>query len=203
MLKLAGIDKLPPDYRIFLVRSGSMDVRKRNIEIVSELARMDYSIVIVSTNMPSEIQIEQDEKEGIKPKNLYFIDMITSYATGKRQEDTDRVHFVERPGDLTKAGIVITNIIKEHKGEKLAFIFDTINTMLIYSSQPSVSSFVHFIINKLRIEGVMGFFLIVEGSIESDLISDFEMLTDVSIPRDKPVALIGPGTKGEVKAPEK
>ncbi len=189
-MELVSIDNLSPDYRIFLVRSGAMDIKKRSLEIVSALKDMDYSIAIVSTNMPSKLIIESFEKAGVDISGVFFIDMVTSYATGKRQENTDQVLFVERPGDLTKAGILITNKIKESEGEKIAFIFDTINTMLIYSPQSSVTRFIHFIINKLRINDAMGFFMVVEKGIESDMVTDFEMLADISIPRDEPITLI-------------
>lgn len=179
-----------------------MDVKKRNMEIVSALTEMGYTIVIVTTNIPSEIQLKQYEKAGVDTGNLFFIDMVTAYAIGKRMENKDQVQFIERPGDLTKAGIVITSLIKEIEGEKLAFIFDTINTMLIYSSQSSVSRFIHFIINKLRIMDSKGFFIMVEKSLETDLVSDFEMLADISIPRDEPVTLIKPEISGKIKVPE-
>ena len=202
MLKLVSIDNLSPDYSIFLVRSGAMDVKKRNMEIVSALTEMDYTIIIVTTNIPSEIQLRQYDKAGVNTANLFFIDMVTAYAIGKRMENKDQVHFIERPGDLTKAGIVISNLIKEREGEKLAFIFDTINTMLIYSNQSSVSRFIHFIISKLRIMDSKGFFIMVEKGLESDLVSDFEMLADISIPRDEPVTLIKSEINGKIKVPE-
>lgn len=202
VLEMVSIDNLPPDYKTFLVRSGPMGVRNRNHEIVSALTEMDYSIVIVSTNIPSEIQINQFEKEGINTANLFFIDMVTSYATGRRQKDTDQVRYIERPGDLTKAGILITNHISEHQGEKVAFLFDTINTMLIYSNQLSVSRFIHFVINKLRLADVKGFFVMVEKSVDESLVSDFEMLTDMSIPRDEAITLINSEIKGGINVPE-
>lgn len=187
---MVSIDNLPPDFRTFLVRSGPMGVRNRNHEIVSALTEMDYTIVIVSTNVPAELQIEQFEREGIDTSSLFFIDMITAYAKGKKQKNTDQIKYIDRPGDLTKAGILITGCINEHQGEKVAFMFDTINTMLIYSNQLSVSRFVHFVVNKLRLADLRGFFLMVEKSIDSGLVADFEMLMDMSVPRDEPVTTL-------------
>lgn len=187
---MVSIDNLSSEYNIFLVRSGAMGIRKRNSEIISAMTGMDYSVIIVTSNIPSEIQMRYYEKIGIDTSKLYFIDMVTSQARGKRMDDTEQVNFIDRPGDLTKAGILITNMIKEIKTYKIAFVFDTINTMLIYSNKTSVSRFVHFIMNKIRIQGIQGFFIMVENSLETDLVSDFEMLTDISIPRDEPITLI-------------
>ncbi|WP_157198974.1 DUF7504 family protein [Methanolacinia paynteri] len=199
---MVSIDNLSPDLRTFLVRSGPMGVRNRNHEIVSALTEMDYTIVVVSTNVPSELQIAQYEKEGINTSNLFFIDMITAYAKGKKQKDTDQIHYIDRPGDLTKAGILITRQITERQGEKVAFLFDTINTMLIYSNQLSVSRFIHFVINKLRLTDLKGFFIMVEKSIDTNLVADFEMLADMSIPRDEPITLINSEIKGQVGVSE-
>ena len=199
---MVSIDNLSPDLRTFLVRSGPMGVRNRNHEIVSALTEMDYTIVVVSTNVPSELQIVQYEKEGINTSNLFFIDMITAYAKGKKQKDTDQIHYIDRPGDLTKAGILITRQITERQGEKVAFLFDTINTMLIYSNQLSVSRFIHFVINKLRLNDIKGFFIMVEKSIDTSLVADFEMLADMSIPRDEPITLINSEIKGQVGVSE-
>ena len=199
---MVSIDNLSPDLRTFLVRSGPMGVRNRNHEIVSALTEMDYTIVVVSTNVPSELQIAQYEKEGINTSNLFFIDMITAYAKGKKQKDTDQIHYIDRPGDLTKDGILITRQITERQGEKVAFLFDTINTMLIYSNQLSVSRFIHFVINKLRLTDLKGFFIMVEKSIDTNLVADFEMLADISIPRDESITLINSEIKGQVGVSE-
>ncbi|ADN36109.1 conserved hypothetical protein [Methanolacinia petrolearia DSM 11571] len=199
---MVSIDNLSPDLRTFFVRSGPMGVRNRNHEIVSALTEMDYTIVVVSTNVPSELQIAQYEKEGINTSNLFFIDMITAYAKGKKQKDTDQIHYIDRPGDLTKAGIIVTRHITERQGEKVAFLFDTINTMLIYSNQLSVSRFIHFVINKLRLTDLKGFFIMVEKSIDANLVADFEMLADMSIPRDEPITLINSEIKGKIGVPE-
>ena len=199
---MVSIDNLSPDLKTFLVRSGPMGVRNRNHEIVSALTEMDYTIVVVSTNVPSELQIAQYEKEGINTSNLFFIDMITAYAKGKKQKDTDQIHYIDRPGDLTKAGILITRQIAERQGEKVAFLFDTINTMLIYSNQLSVSRFIHFVINKLRLTDLKGFFIMVEKSIDTNLVADFEMLADISIPRDESITLINSEIKGQVGVSE-
>jgi hypothetical protein len=200
---MVSIDNLPPDFRTFLVRSGPMGVRTRNHEIVSALTEMDYTIIIVSTNVPAELQIEQYEREGINTSNLFFVDMVTAYAKGKKQKNTDQIKYIDRPGDLTKAGIIITNYINVHQGEKVAFIFDTINTMLLYSNQLSVSRFVHFVVNKLRLTDLKGFFLMVEKSLDTSLVTDFEMLMDMSVPRDEPVTtLINSEIKGKIGVPE-
>ena len=199
---MVSIDNLPPEFKTFLVRSGPMGVRARNHEIVSALTEMEYTIVIVSTNVPATIQIEQFENDGIDTTNLYFIDMVTAYATGKKQKNTDQIHYIDRPGDLTKAGIVVGNYITERPGEKVVFLFDTINTMLIYSSQLSVSRFIHYIINKIRLSGIKGFFVMVEKSIDNNLVADFEMLADMSIPRDEPITLIKSEIKGRVGVQE-
>lgn len=187
---MVSIDNLPAGYNIFLVRSGPMDVRRRNVEILSSLTEIGYKVVIVTSDIPSTIQIEEYDEAGIDTGMLYFIDMVTAYAMGKRQENTDQVFFTERPGDLTKAGIIITNIVKENEGEKLAFLFDTINTLLIYSNQLTITRFIHFVINKLRLNRVKGFFITVEKSLQPELLSDFEMMADVSIPRDEAITLL-------------
>lgn len=199
---MVSIDNLPPNFKTFLVRSGPMGVRARNHEIVSALTKMEYTIVIVSTNVPSAIQLEQFENEGINTGNIFFIDMVTAYAAGKKQKNTDQVHYIDRPGDLTKAGIIVGNYISEKHGEKVAFLFDTINTMLIYSNQLSVSRFIHFIINKIRLAGIRGFFVMVEKSIDNNLVADFEMLADMSIPRDEPITLIKSEINGHAGVPE-
>jgi len=199
---MVSIDNLSSEYNIFLVRSGATGVRKRNNEIISALTEMGYHIIIVTTNVPSEIQMKNYEKTGIDTSNLFFIDMVTPQAIGKRMEDTEQVNFIDRPGDLTKAGILITNIMKGIQDEKIAFVFDTINTMLIYSNKVSVSRFVHFIINKIRIQGIQGYFIMVDKSLDTDLVSEFEMLTDISIPRDEQITLIKSEITKKIELPE-
>lgn len=199
---MVSIDNLSPGYDMFLVRSGSMDVRRRNLELVSNLTEAGYSVIVVTSNSPSNILIRQYEDAGIDMQDVTIIDMVTAYSIGKRQEDHDSIHFVDRPGDLTKAGILISECINKNQGEKFAFVFDTINTMLIYSSMISVTRFIHFVINKLRLRDGRGFFLIVEKGVDNELLTDFEMLVDVSVPRDEPITLVKSGIEESIGVPE-
>jgi hypothetical protein len=88
------------------------------------------------------------------------------------------VRFINNPSNLTDMGIAVTDMLKEHSGEKICILFDSVSTMLIYLSSPNISKFIHFVTNKLRILNISGIFLAVEKGLDPQLLSQLTSFVD-------------------------
>ena len=80
--------------------------------------------------------------------------------------------------NLTDMGIAVTEVLKEHSGEKVCILYDSVSTMLIYLSSPNISKFIHFVTNKLRLLDISGVFLAVEKGLDPMLMSQLTTFVD-------------------------
>ena len=168
---------------LYLIFSKANEVKHKDQEIVSQLVKFDYQIIIVTSNQPYTNLIKIYEENKIDLSNVSFIDLITHYALGKTPENKtpEKCIFISNPANLTDTGIAITEMINSNGGKKIAVVFDSITTMLIYMSSDQLSKFIHFLTNKFRLLGVKGFFFAVEGGIDPSLEVRFSTFMDVVI----------------------
>ena len=168
---------------LFLIFSKANELKKGDQEIVSQLVKLDYKIIVVTSNQPYTNLIQTYEENNIDLSNVSFIDLITHYALGKTPENKthEKCTFISNPGNLTDTGIAITEMINNNDVKKIAVVFDSITTMLIYLSSDQLSKFIHFLTNKFRLIGVKGFFFAAEGGIDPALEVRFTTFMDVVI----------------------
>ncbi|WFN37635.1 hypothetical protein L1994_04400 [Methanomicrobium antiquum] len=168
---------------IFMVFSDAENLKDDDINIISQLLKLNYETIIITSNQPYSNLVRIYDAEDIDLSKIVFIDLITRFAIGKIPEDVSpgRCHFISNPANLTDIGIILTEILNDGNNEKKAFVFNSINTMLIYLSSEKLSRFIHLIINKFRLTGVKGYFLAVHGGIDPELELKFNIFVDLVI----------------------
>ena len=91
------------------------------------------------------------------------------------------VRFINNPANLTDMGIAVTEVLREHGGQKVCIMYDSVSTMLIYLSSANISKFIHFVTNKLRLMDVSGIFLAVEKGLDPMLMTQLTTFVDTVI----------------------
>jgi len=185
----SGADRVPaivnPDElakkEIFLVLATPATIRQRNIELIREISGLGYHTVVITTNFPYSILTKLYAEQGIDPKTVSFIDTVTRNSLGNAENIPGVVRFINNPANLTDMGIAVTEALKDHAGEKVCILYDSISTMLIYLSSANISKFIHFVTNKLRLMDISGIFLAVEKGLDPMLMTQLTTFVDTVI----------------------
>jgi len=169
------------DNNLVLILSNAMDLKEENIAITSVLAKNDYNVVIITSNLPASILTKEYESNNIEMENIYFIDLITRYALGSNPGNSDSVQYVSTPENLTETGIAITKLLSNIENDRIVFLFDSVTSMLIYTSSDKITRFLHFIINKIRLKNSKGVFMVTGGGINPALLMQLRTFVDAVI----------------------
>ena len=164
--------------KIFLILATSAMIRQRNIEIIKEISTLGYHTIVVTTNFPYSVLTKLYSQSGIPLDNVSFIDAVTRNSIGSAEDITGVVRYINNPANLTDMGIAVTEVLKEHSGQKVCIIYDSVSTLLIYLSSANISKFIHFVTNKLRLMDVSGVFLAVEKGLDPMLMTQLTTFVD-------------------------
>lgn len=167
--------------RIFLILTSSGKIRERNIEIIKEVSGLGYHTLVITTSYPYSVLKKLYDENGIDPSKVFFIDAVTRNSIGSAENIPGIVRYVNSPADLTAMGIAVTEVLKEHSGEKVCILYDSISIMLIYLSSQNLSKFIHFVTNKLRLLDISGVFLAVEKGLDPQILSQLTTFVDTVI----------------------
>ena len=167
--------------KIFLILATPGNIRDRNIEIIKELSALGYLSVIITTNFPYSILSKLYVQSGVDLKHICFVDAVTRNSIGSVENIPGVVRYINSPANLTDLGIAVTEVLKEHTGEKVCILYDSVSTMLIYLSSPNISKFIHFVTNNLRLLDISGVFLAVEKGLDPMLMSQLTTFVDTVI----------------------
>ncbi len=165
--------------RIVLLLADSRGLKQANTAVIKELTSNGYSVLIVSVTLPNIVVRRTYESAGIDLSKVFVVDAVTRYSDGPIVPGDPNVKHISNPGNLTDIGIAITERIKPLPGEKKCLFVDDISTMLLYSPSVTISKFIHFITNKLRLFDVAGVFLAVEKGLDPALFSQISTFTDI------------------------
>jgi len=167
-----------------IVLSSATGIRTKNIEVIKAAIDNEYYIIVVTTNQLAGILKKNYEKNGVPDEKIYYVDAVTKYAAGTNVPPMKNCRYISNPGNLTDMGIAIIESMKELEGKKTCLILDSINSMLIYIPSHSITKFIHFVTNKLRIQNLSGIFLMVEKGIDPDVLSQLTTFVDEVIDAD-------------------
>jgi hypothetical protein len=170
--------------RIFLILTSSAKSREHNIEIIRDVADLGYHVLVITTNYPWSVLTKLYGEKGVDPSRICFIDAVTHNSIGNVEDIPGVVRYVHSPADLTAMGIAVTEVIREHSGEKICIVYDSISTMLIYLSSQNLTKFIHFVTNKLRLLDISGVFLAVEKGLDPQILSQLTTFVDTVIDTD-------------------
>lgn len=148
-------------------------------ELLRKVTECGYNTVIITVNNPSPVLKESYIKSGIDTDRIYFIDAVTRYTLGTVPKDEDgNVCFISQPGNLTDIGIELNKSLARLKGTKVCVIIDSISAMLIYVPPQTLTKFIHFVSNKLRLLHCLGIYLSVSNSTDPMLASQLRSFSD-------------------------
>jgi len=164
--------------KIFLILASSAQIRQRNIEIIREVTTLGYRMIVVTTNFPHSVLAKLYTQGGIPLDTISFIDAVTRNSVGNVEDIIGVVRYINNPANLTDLGIAITEELREHSGQKMCIMFDSVSTLLIYLSSVNISKFIHFVTNKLRLMDVSGVFLAVEKGLDPMLMTQLTTFVD-------------------------
>ena len=167
--------------RIFLILATPSNIRERNIELIREISSSGYHSVVITTNFPYSILSKLYQDSGVDLASVSFIDAVTRNSIGNAENIPGVVRYINNPGNLTDLGIAVTEVLKEHSGKKVCILYDSVSTMLIYLPSQTISKFIHFVTNKLRLMDISGIFLAIEKGLDPMLMSQLTTFVDTVI----------------------
>ncbi|MFH1721845.1 MAG: hypothetical protein ABH950_04480 [Candidatus Altiarchaeota archaeon] len=136
--------------------------------------------VYISVSRPFRYILNNLEENDIEIEDLFAIDCVSRMA-GKVSEKMDTVAYVENPSSLEEISMYMDRMLMKVGSGKKFILLDSLSSILIYNNQKSVKEFTHFIINKMRLEGLGGFILTQEKKEAQDLIQTIQPLLDKEI----------------------
>lgn len=111
------------------------------------------------------------------PENVRYVDSITA-LTGRGTPDLPHVTYLDSPLALVEMNLAITDELKKVASNLKFLVLDSISTLLVYNSPPSVEKFCHTVIAKNRNEGVVGIFLMIESEEHRSVVDTLAQFVD-------------------------
>jgi uncharacterized membrane protein (DUF485 family) len=130
-----------------------------------------FAGIYITVNKPYETLVNYLDEHKIPTKNIFFIDAISRFAS-EEVKITENCLFIPSPSHLTDLGIALSQALEEMRHKENKFIFlDSLSTLLVYNSFEVVAKFIHFIISRLRILGLVGIILSIEKQIDKKMLN--------------------------------
>ena len=136
----------------------------------------DKKMLYIAISKPYSTLLKEFKKKGVDSSNIFFIDVV-SKSIKSSIKDTENCVYIDKPDDLTKLNLVISDILNKHKDIKLV-VFDSVSLLMAYRKMNDVVKFIHFLSMKFRVQEVDCFFLFIREEVESKLANYLTMFTD-------------------------
>ncbi len=172
--KLQGIEK----GHITLILTMPADYFRSVLVVLDVLVNeKDCGGVYMTVSKPHAFISRVLERENIPTKKLFFIDFISCMA-GEKVGARGNCIFVENPASLEEISMYAEELIEKLDTPEKFLLLDSLSTLLIYNNAQSVKKFSHFLINKLRMDGMSGIFVTLEDDASRDLTDTLIHLCD-------------------------
>lgn len=164
---------------IALATVSAKEYQKTNIALVKHFTQ-DNNIpgVYVTLNKPYENVKVQLEKGGVDTGMILFIDAVTP-TDGKKTKKTKDCLFMGNPENLSDLSIAMDQAIRALPGKDKFLFFDSLSTLLVYNSIPTVAQFIHFLATRMRGWKVKGIIISLERKQDKELIDELSQFCDV------------------------
>ncbi len=133
-------------------------------------------IIIINTNKPADMILNDMKKENLKTQNIFFIDTISKYV-GKQDTNQDNIVYIDDPANLTEIGIVVKLSVEKIKGEKM-LIFDSLTTLSLYNSSKNLIRFYNFFFQLSRLNQIDTIVIALESDIDKEILNNINGLVD-------------------------
>lgn len=136
--------------------------------------------VYLSITKPSDSIMTAIKEANVSTDDIFFIDCISRMA-GKIAEKNEQVVYVENPSSLEEISMYLDRMLSRVKAPKKFLMLDSLSSLLIYNTDKSVKEFTHYMINKIRLDQIMGVILTIEKKEAEDLVRTLSPMCDVNI----------------------
>jgi hypothetical protein len=170
------------DNNILLVSSKS-DNQSEVVSTILEtlIKQKGMAGVYISMSRPYDNIQTMMQSMGVYTNNLHFIDCVTGMSGKSPRDNGQNVVFVENPSSLEEVTMYLDRALNTLKKTNRFILLDNLSSMLIYNSDKSVKEFTHFIINRIRLEGIAGVILTIEKKEAEDLMKTLSPMCDAEI----------------------
>lgn len=134
-------------------------------ELIKTSIKQTPIIYLTTDKTPEEIKKNLLKKQiFFTSKNLKFVDCY-SLNTGDLKKDTEDIKRVSGPLALNEISIALSNLEAELFKQKKTYkiIFDSLSTLLMYSSSSIISRFIQVVISKMKNANGSIIFALEEG----------------------------------------
>ncbi len=139
---------------VVLVSSTSEREHEIPAAVLDGLVRhMGAGVVYISFSKPYGLLSAQMRDAGIPSDDVYFID-LTSMMAGNASARNQNVVYIENPSSLEEVSMRLGGMIDRVKSAGKCIVLDSISSLLIYNKDKIVKEFIHFMINKAKLEGL-------------------------------------------------
>lgn len=130
-----------------------------------------FAGIYVTVNKPYEILVKNLKDNGINTENIFFIDAITKSVSEEIRISEDCL-YIPSPSRLTDLSIALSQALGGMRRKESKFIFiDSLSTLLIYNSFDVISKFIHFLISRLRLFGLVGIIISIEKQVDERMLN--------------------------------
>lgn len=130
-----------------------------------------FAGIYITINKPYTALVKYLEENKIKTDNIFFIDAISKTVGGEIKMTKDCL-FIPSPSQLTDLAIALSQALESMEYKENKFIFlDSLSTLLLYNSFEVVAKFVHFVISRLRLFGLVGMIISIEKQIDERMLN--------------------------------
>lgn len=175
----AGLEDLT-DKRVIMVEAKSERHKAVLASLMDILASKNgMGGVYLSITKPSESIIAAITESGIDSRDIFFIDCISLMAGKMQAEKSDKVVYVENPSSLEEISMYLDRMLDRVVSPNKFLFLDSVSSLLIYNTDKSVKEFTHYLINKIRLEQLMGVILTIEKKEAEDLVRTLTPMCDL------------------------
>jgi len=130
-----------------------------------------FSGIYITVNKPYDALFKYLKDNKLPTDNIFFIDAISKSVSNEIRL-TENCLYIPSPSHLTDLGMALTQALESmnRRGDKF-LILDSISTLLVYNDFETVAKFVHFIISRLRVFGLVGLIISIEKILDEKMIN--------------------------------
>jgi len=170
--------------------------REFGMQLLSAGLSRDEGAIYVSTSQTAEevraawlsfgLEAESEEKGLVR-----FVDCY-SKMLGAQSTDTRFVSRIPSLLDYTKLAVTVNDLCTSYLVNNVAvrLLFDSLSSLLIYSSLQTVMRFLHIFMGQLRKRKVLGFFLLEEGAHDNETFSFLKTFSNGVLRMDSDLRIV-------------
>lgn len=162
-----------------------------SLEILSHGLEMSEAAIYISTSHTAEEVREKWQHYGLNPEweedgRVKYVDCY-SKMLGIQSSDTPSIRRIPSVLDFTKLSVTLYELGSDFlkKEVPVRLVLDSLSSMLAYSSSQVVMRFLHIFMGKLRMQKVLGLFLLEEGTRDETTINQLKTYSDGVIQMDQ------------------